>query len=371
MIPFVDLQAQYRSIRDDIRAAVDRVLENGVFVLGPEVAAFEREFADYVGASFGVGVNSGTSALHLALLAAGVGPGDEVVTVPFTFVATVAAIRYAGARPVFVDIDPHTLTMDVARVESVLTGRTKAVVPVHLYGHPVDMDPLMDLARRRRLAVIEDAAQAHGARYKGRPVGGLGDFGCFSFYPGKNLGAYGEGGMIVTNRPEAAERLRLLRDWGAREKYHHELLGYNYRMEGLQGAILRVKLPHLEGWNRRRRAAAGLYSQRLAHRPYRLPHTMPYAEPVFHIYAVRTGDRDALRTFLQGQDIHTGIHYPVPVHLQPGYADPAYPAGSFPHAEAAAREVLSLPLYPDITPEQIDAVVDALVRFARSGEMAA
>jgi len=371
MIPFVDLQTQYRSIRDDIRAAIDGVLDGGAYVLGPEVAAFEREFAAYVGASFAVGVNSGTSALHLALLAAGVGPGDEVVTVPFTFVATVAAIRYAGARPVYVDIDPRSFTMDVTRVESVLTARTKAVIPVHLYGQPVDMDPLMALARRRHLAVIEDAAQAHGARYNGRPVGSLGNFGCFSFYPGKNLGAYGEGGMVVTSKPDAAERLRLLRDWGAREKYHHDLLGYNYRMEGLQGAILRVKLRHLDEWNARRRAAAGLYAQRLKSQPYGLPQTMPYAEPVFHIYAIRTNQRDKLRQFLQAQDIHTGIHYPVPVHLQPGYADPAYPAGSFPHAEAAAREVLSLPLYPEITSGHIDTVADALARFARTMDVAA
>jgi dTDP-4-amino-4,6-dideoxygalactose transaminase len=229
----------------------------------------------------------------------------------------------------------------------------------------------MALARRHNLVVIEDAAQAHGARYKGRPVGSLGDFGCFSFYPGKNLGAYGEGGMIVTSDPEAAERLRLLRDWGAKEKYHHDMLGYNYRMEGLQGAILRVKLRHLDEWNARRRAAAGLYTLGLKNQPYGLPRTMSYAEPVFHIYAIRTNERDRLRQYLQAEGIHTGIHYPVPVHLQPGYADPAYPAGSVPHAEAAARQVLSLPLYPEITSGHIDTVTDALARFAPTGEMAA
>jgi dTDP-4-amino-4,6-dideoxygalactose transaminase len=364
MIPFVDLQGQYRAIRDEIRSAVDRVLDGGQFVLGPEVAAFEREFAAYTGTAFGIGVNSGTSALHLALLAAGVQPGDDVVTVPFTFVATVAAIRYAGARPVFVDIEPHSFTMDVTRLEAVLTPRTKAIVPVHLYGHPVDMDPLLAIARRYGVVVIEDAAQAHGARYKGRPVGGLGDFGCFSFYPGKNLGAYGEGGMVVTNNAEAAERLRLLRDWGAREKYHHECLGFNYRMDGIQGAMLRVKLRHLMVWNEARRRAAALYGELLKDTPVVIPRSMPYGEHVFHIYAVRIGKRDALRVFLQSREIQTGIHYPVPVHLQKAYADPRYPAGSFPCAETASREVLSLPLYPEIAPEQIHSVAQAIHDFS-------
>jgi dTDP-4-amino-4,6-dideoxygalactose transaminase len=371
MIPFVDLQGQYRAIRDEIRSAVDRVLDGGQFVLGPEVAAFEREFAAYAGTTFAIGVNSGTSALHLALLAAGVQPGDDVVTVPFTFVATVAAIRYAGARPVFVDIEPRSFTMDVARLEAVLTPRTKVIVPVHLYGHPVDMDPLLAIARRLGIAVIEDAAQAHGARYKGRPVGGLGDFGCFSFYPGKNLGAYGEGGMIVTNDAEAAERLRMLRDWGAREKYHHEWLGFNYRMESIQGAILRVKLRHLMAWNEARRKAAALYGELLRDAAVAVPRSMPYGEHVFHIYAVRAGKRDALRAFLQTREIQTGIHYPIPVHLQKAYADPRYPAGSFPCAEAASREVLSLPLYPEITPEQIQTVAQALHDFSCAQAVAA
>lgn len=371
MIPFVDLQTQYRSIREEIRTAVDRTFESGQFVLGPEVAAFEREFAAGSGAAFGIGVNSGTSALHLALLAAGVEPGDEVITVPFTFVATAAAIRYVGAIPRFVDIDPRSFTMDVERVEAALTTRTKAVIPVHLYGQPVDMDPLLDLARRHGIVVIEDAAQAHGARYKGRPVGGLGDYGCFSFYPGKNLGAYGEGGMIVTNQPDAAERLRLLRDWGARQKYHHDILGFNYRMEGVQGAILRVKLRYLDGWNQKRRNAAALYSSLLATVPVTTPHLMPYAEHVFHVYAVRVKERDRLQRFLQEREIQTGIHYPVPVHLQKAYAHPSYPVGSFPASEAAAREVLSLPLYPEITAAQIETVTQALAMFAKIKAMAA
>src|SRR5580765_8154970 len=242
MIPFLDLKAQYATIKDDIQLAIGRVLESTQFVLGPEVAGFEQEFAAYSGAAHGIAVNSGTSALHLALLAAGVGPGDEVITIPFTFVATVQAIRYTGARPVFVDIDPKTFTMDPAALEAAITPRTKVILPVHLYGHPADMDPIVACARRHGLVVIEDACQAHASRYKNRPVGSLGDMACFSFYPGKNLGAYGEGGIVVTSDPERAQMMKMLRDWGQEQRYHHIHQGFNYRMEGLQGAILRVKL---------------------------------------------------------------------------------------------------------------------------------
>ncbi len=259
MIPLVDLKAQYLTIKSDIAAAVGRVLDTGQFVLGPEVEAFEQEFAAYQGAAQGIAVNTGTSALHLALLAAGVGPGDEVITVPFTFVATVAAIGYVGARAVYVDIDPKTFTMDVNQIEGAITPRTKAIVPVHLYGQPADMDPILEIANRHGLKVIEDGCQAHGAAYKGRPVGALGDLGCFSFYPGKNLGAYGEGGMVVTNNAAMAKQIRMLRDWGSEKKYHHVLKGFNYRMEGMQGAILRVKLRHLEKWTEARRAHAVEY----------------------------------------------------------------------------------------------------------------
>jgi dTDP-4-amino-4,6-dideoxygalactose transaminase len=361
MIPFVDLQGQYQAIRDEVRASIDCVLDSGQYVLGPEVVSFEEEFAAYTGTAFGIGVNSGTSALHLALLAAGVGPGDEVVTVPFTFVATVAAVRYVGATPIFVDIEPGSFMMDVGQLEAALTPRTKAVIPVHLYGESVDMDPILAIARRRGIVVIEDAAQAHGARYKGRPVGGLGDFGCFSFYPGKNLGAYGEGGMIVTNDAQAAERLRMLRDWGAKEKYHHECLGFNYRMEGIQGAILRVKLRRLDTWNKARRTAATLYHEFLKSGLVTVPGVRPHNEHVFHIYAVRVREREALRLFLQKRGIQTGIHYPIPVHLQKGYADPRYPPGSLPCAEAASREVLSLPLFPEITKAQIKTVAQSVI----------
>src|SRR5262245_8652018 len=264
MVPFVDLKAQYRSIKSEIDTAISSVLESGQFVLGEEVAAFEAEFAAYCGVRFGIALNSGTSALHLALLAANIGPGDEVITVPFTFVATVAAIRYTGAWPVFVDIDPRSYTMDVDQIKTAITKQTKAILPVHLYGQPADMDPILEIARRHGLVVIEDAAQAHGAEYKGCRIGGIGDLGCFSFYPGKNLGAYGEGGMVTTNNPDYAKTIRMLRDWGQERKYDHVLKGYNYRMDGLQGAILRVKLRHLSTWTQARRANAELYNQLLS-----------------------------------------------------------------------------------------------------------
>jgi len=356
MIPFLDLKTQYRSIRNEIQQAIEHVLESGQYVLGDEVAAFESEFARHVGAAHGIGVNSGTSALHLALLAAGIGLGDEVITVPFTFVATVAAICYTGARPVFVDIDPRGFTMDVRRIEAALTPRTKAILPVHLYGQPADMDPILTIARAHGLIVIEDAAQAHGAEYKGRRVGSLGDFGCFSFYPGKNLGAYGEGGLVTTNNSTSAEQVRVLRDWGQTRKHHHVRLGFNYRMEGLQGAILRVKLRHLDRWTEARRSRAALYDRRLVDSPVRTPPEMPYARHVYHVYAVRTDEREDFQRALQSNGIQTGIHYPIPVHLQEGYRDLGYVAGQFPHTERAAREVLSLPMYPELSNVQVEQV---------------
>ncbi len=364
MIPFLDLKAQYNDIRAEVNLAIQGVLDSCQFTLGSEVEAFEQEFAAYCGASHGVGVNSGTSALHLALLAAGVGPGDEVITVPFTFVATVAAIRYTGAMPVFVDIDPHTFTLDPAAIEAAITPRTKAILPVHLYGHPADMDPILAIARRHGLVVIEDAAQAHGAEYKGRRVGSLGDLGCFSFYPGKNLGACGEGGMVVTDHPHYTKTLRMLRDWGAERKYHHTLLGYNFRMEGLQGAVLRVKLRYLEDWTEARRAAAVHYNQLFQGSGVQTPEAMPWARHVYHIYAVRSPDRARWQASLEAQGIQTGIHYPFPIHLLPAHADLGYAAGAFPHAERAALEVLSLPIYPELTAAQREAVVAAAVPLA-------
>jgi dTDP-4-amino-4,6-dideoxygalactose transaminase len=348
MVPLVDLRAQYHSIKSEIDAAIARVLESCEFVLGQEVEGFEKEFAAYCGAQHAIGVNSGTSALHLALLAAGIGPEDEVITVPFTFVATVAAILYTGARPVFVDIDPQSYTMDVNQIEQAITARTKAILPVHLYGQPADMDPIVEIARRHGLVVIEDAAQAHGAEYKGRRVGSLGHLGCFSFYPGKNLGAYGEGGAVTTNSAEYAQTIRMLRDWGQERRYYHSIRGYNARMDGLQGAILRVKLGHLDSWTVARRANANLYSQLLSDSEVIKPREMPYAHHVYHLYVVRTIHRDALQQALLRQDIQTGLHYPIPVHLQPAYADLGYRAGDFLRSEQIAREILSLPMYAEL-----------------------
>ncbi|HSA46582.1 MAG TPA: DegT/DnrJ/EryC1/StrS family aminotransferase [Candidatus Competibacteraceae bacterium] len=360
MIPFLDLKAQYDSIQDEILAAVSAALASTQFVLGKEVAAFEEEFAAYSGGKFGIGVNSGTSALHLALLAAGVKPGDEVITVSCTFVATVAAIDYAGARPVFVDVDPLTHNMDPAQVEAAITERTRVIMPVHLHGQPADLDPILEIARRHRLLVIEDAAQAHAAEYQGRRVGSIGDLGCFSFYPGKNLGAYGEGGMVVTNNEEFAHTIRMLRDWGQERKYHHVLKGFNYRMEGIQGAILRVKLRHLDAWTEARRRHAARYNALLAGVAVQKPVEMPYAKHVYHVYAIRTPRRDVLQESLQARDIQTGIHYPIPVHLQKAYANFGYGPGDLPVTEQASNELLSLPMFAELADQQIEAVCAAV-----------
>ena len=363
-IPLVDLRRQYASIKREIDEALARVLESGQFALGPEVAAFEREFSDYCGAEHGIAVNSGTSALHLALLAAGAGPGDEVITVPFTFIATVAAIRYTGATPVFVDIDPRTLTLDVSRVAEAITARTRAIIPVHLFGHPADLDPLLALARRHRVTVIEDAAQAHGAEYRGRRVGGLGDLGCFSFYPTKNLGAYGEGGIVVTNDDGHARAIRALRSWGDDERHPPPRPGFNYRMEGLQGAILRVKLRHLPAWTEARRRIAAAYDGALAPTGVTVPTAAPDVRHVYHCYAVETPHRDALRRALGAEGIRTGLHYPIPIHLQPCCADLGGRAGDHPRAEAAAGGLLALPIYPELPPDVPDRVAGIIRRAA-------
>jgi dTDP-4-amino-4,6-dideoxygalactose transaminase len=360
MIPFADLPAQYRSIKPDIDAAIGRVLESGRFALGPEVAAFEREFAAYCGARFGVGVSSGTSALHLALLACGVGPGDEVITVPFTFVATVAAIGYTGARAILVDVEPRSLTMDPSLLERAISPRTKVVVPVHLYGQPADMAPIQDVARRYGLTVIEDAAQAHGAEYRGRRAGALADLACFSFYPGKTLGAYGEAGLVTTDHPDVASRIRLMRDWGQDQKNRHVLPGFNARMDALQAAVLRVKLRHHDAWLAARRALAARYTRRLEGSGLITPPCIDETRHSFHIYAIRAVDRDQRRQALEAARIESAIHYPVPVHLQPAFADLGYGAGDFPIAERAALEVLSLPIYPELAPDSVDAIAGTL-----------
>ena len=364
MIPFLDLKAQYQSIKDEISEAINAVLESGHFVLGEHVEAFEREFATYCGTRYGVAVNSGTSALHLALLALGIGPGDEVITVPFTFVATVAAIQYTGARPVFVDIDPTSYTLDPNQLESAIGSSTKAIIPVHLYGQPADMTAVSEIARRHGVAVIEDACQAHGAEHFGKRVGSLGDLACFSFYPGKNLGAYGEGGIAVTDHEPYVRTIRMLRDWGQERKYHHVLKGYNYRLEAIQGTILGVKLRHLEYWTRARLGHARLYDTLLSPSPVKTPKAMPHARHVYHVYAVRSRERDALQSYLQTRGIQTGIHYPIPVHLQKAYADLGYRKGDFPHSERAATEVLSLPMYPELSSTAIEQVAQAIRAFS-------
>ena len=361
MVPYADLKSQYRSIKAEIDAAVLRVLDSSQFILGDEVTAFERDFAAYTGTRETVALNSGTSALHLALLAAGVRPGDEVITVPFTFVATAAAIIYAGAKPVFVDIDPVTYCMDPAAIERAMTPRTRAIMPVHLYGHPADMDGILEVAARHGVTVIEDAAQAHGARYKDRACGSMGQLAGFSFYPGKNLGAYGEGGAAVTNDPEFARTMRLLRSWGEERRYEHVLQGFNYRMDGIQGAILRVKLRHLEAWTEARRARAADYRNAFAGSDVVVPVEKPGCRHVYHVYAVRLRNRDLTRKQLQAKGIQTGVHYPIPVHLQPAYSDLGYKAGDFPVAERIASEVLSLPMFPEMTTEQVAEVADAVM----------
>lgn len=361
MIPFLDLKAQYQSIKGEIDAAVLGVLASGQYILGEEVLRLEQEFADYCNVKHAIAVNTGTSALHLSLLAAGVGPGDEVITVPFTFVATVSAICYTGATPVFVDVEPVTLTMDPAQLEAKITSRTKAIIPVHLYGQMADMDGIMAVADHYGIPVIEDACQAHGARYKGARAGSIGASGCFSFYPGKNLGACGEGGIAVTNSDEQAKTMRMLRDWGQEQRYHHLLKGFNYRMDAIQGAILRVKLRHLEAWTEARRSHGRRYSSLLAGSPHlRTPVEIAERRHVYHVYAVRSGDRDGLQRVLTAEGIPSGLHYPIPVHLQKAHADLGHQVGDFPVSEAAAREVLSLPIYPEMPAQHVDQVAAAL-----------
>ena len=362
-IPLVDLKAQYHSLKPEVDAAIARVMENTSFVLGKEVEQFENAFAAYCGARYAVGVSSGTDALMLALLACDIGPGDEVITTTFTFIATAAAISHVGARPVLVDIDPRTRNIDPARIEAAITPRTKAILPVHLYGQPADMDPILAIAKAHDLRVIEDACQAHGASYKGAKTGGLADAACFSFYPAKNLGGAGDGGAFTTNDPELAARVRNLRDHGRTTKYSHSVVGYTYRLDALQAAILAVKLPHLDRWNNTRRANVICYNTLLADAGVTLPSEADGFHSVYHIYAIEVDRRDALLQHLQSKGIGAGIHYPLPVHLQPAYADLGLPAGSFPQAEAAAARELSLPLYAEMTEAQIHEVVAAIKEF--------
>ncbi|MGH9395387.1 MAG: DegT/DnrJ/EryC1/StrS family aminotransferase [Terriglobia bacterium] len=368
-VPYFDLKTQYLSLRGEILPAVDRVCSNASFVLGEEVALFEEEFAAYCDAKHCVALNSGTSALHLALLAAGVGPGDEVITTANTFIATAEAVSYTGAAPVFVDIDPATANIDPNRIEEAITNRTKAILPVHLYGRPADLDPISEIARRHNLTMIEDGCQAHGARYHGGRVGGLARAAAFSFYPGKNLGAYGEGGALTTNDDQIAQYARTLRDHGQTKRYFHDFIGYNYRMDGFQGAVLRVKLKHLSEWTAKRRELASLYRELLADAPVDLPQDDLQSECVYHLFVAYVDDRDGVREKLEARGIQTGIHYPRPVHLQRPYATPGDGPASLPHTERACDRVLSLPLYPEMPVEQVRYVAEMFTEVVeeRSG----
>jgi dTDP-4-amino-4,6-dideoxygalactose transaminase len=364
-IPYFDLAAQIRSVRKDLDVAIARTLDHCSFCLGPDVAQFEKDFARYVGAEHCSGFNSGTSALHVAMLLLGVGPGDEVVTTPFTFVATSWAISYAGAKPVYVDIDDATFNLDPKLLEKAITSKTKAVMPVHLYGHPFDLDPILAICKNHKLPLVEDTAQAHGAKYKGKMVGTFGDISCFSFYPGKNLGACGEGGALVTNNAGFDKRARALREHGSTVRYYHDEVGYNYRMEGIQGAVLGVKLKHLAQWTAERRRVAHRYHELLAGTPLQLPREAAWGESAYHLYVVRHPRRDDLKKHLDANGVGCALHYPVPLHLQKCYASLGYRAGDFPIAEKAARECLSLPIYPELTDAQIQRVAEVIQDFFR------
>lgn len=364
VVKFLDLKTQYLSIKDEVDAAVIDVLGSTAYVLGPWVEAFEKAFAEAHDAAHGVAVNTGTSALHVALLAEGIGFGDEVITTPMTFTATIAAISYTGATPVFVDVDPDTYTMDPAQIAAKITPRTRAVLPVHLYGQSADMDPIIDIARAYGLKVIEDCAQAHLATYKGRAVGSIGDYGCFSFYPGKNLGAYGEGGLVTTNDADATDRIRLLRDWGQVRKYHHDMLAYNYRMDGIQGAVLGVKLKYLDSWTEKRRSRAALYRDLLEGSGIKVMAEAAERRHVYHIFSVFHPDRDRLQAHLSQAGVQSGMHYPIPVHLQKAYAALDYKLGDFPVSERVAKTQLSLPMYPELPCSDVARVVEALKSFS-------
>jgi dTDP-4-amino-4,6-dideoxygalactose transaminase len=363
MVPVLDLKVQYESIKDELDAAVADVLESTQFILGPAVRDFEERVAAHCGCKYGIGVASGTDALRLTLAALGIGPGDEVITTPFTFIATGNTISRSGATPVFVDIDPRTSNIDPAAIEETMTERTKAIVPVHLYGQPADMDPIIELAETNRVYVIEDAAQAIGARYKGRQVGSMGQAGCLSFYPTKNLGGYGDGGMVVTNDALLADKIDVLRRHGSKKKYHADVLGFNSRLDSLQAAILAVKLNHLDDWNEARRRLADRYNQLLADLPVTTPYESPDVYHVYHQYTIRAPQRDALIAYLKERGIGTMIYYPVPLHLQGLYASLSYAEGSLPISEIASREVLSLPMYPELTDDQQILITDTVREF--------
>jgi len=365
-IPFVDLVRQHNTIKDDIAKAMDKVIGNSSFTVGEELNLFEQEFADYVGVKCGVGVGSGTDALRIALESLGIGPGDEVITVAHTFVATVFAIIHVGAKPVIVDVDPVTYTINAEAIDCVITPKTKAIIPVHLYGQPANMGTILEIAKKHNLYVIEDAAQGHGAKFSGKKVGTLGHIACFSFYPAKNLGAYGDAGLIATNDEDIAEKIRLLREYGQKPKNHHTIVGYNSRLDTLQAAILRVKLRYLDAWNEARRRNAALYSKMLRDLPsVGLPDVVEGRTHVYHLYVIRSKQRDALKEFFTQNNISTGIHYPTPVHLQPAYTRMYGETVSLPITEKVCKEILSLPMFPELTEQEITYVCETIKRFTK------
>ncbi len=362
-IPYLNLKAQIQPLREELDAAIRRVVDQCSFCLGPDTLQFEKDFARFCGVEHAVGFNSGTSALHVAMLLLDLKPGDEVITTPYTFASTSWAISYAGARPVYVDIEEATFNLDPRKIESAITPRTRAVVPVHLYGQPADMDPILEICRNHSLAVVEDAAQAHGARYKGKGVGTMGDSSIFSFYPGKNLGAFGEGGALVTRRADWDKRARSLREHGSTVRYHHDEIGYNYRMEGIQGAVLGVKLRYLSGWIQARQRIARRYHELLASTPLQLPAQAAYAESAWNLYVVRHPRRDELKAFLEANQIGCALHYPLPLHLQKCYAFLGHKPGDFPVSEKAGRECLSLPIFPELTDSEVERVAETIRQF--------
>lgn len=359
-VPFVDLRAQYTSLKEEVDRAVLQILAEASFIGGEVVVAFERDFSAYSGARHAIGVANGTDALQLALRAIGIGLGDEVITVPHTFIATAAAISTTGAKPVFVDIDPSTYTIDVSQIEEAITERTKAIIPVHIYGHPADMKPILEIARKKSLYVVEDAAQAHGATYDGQRIGSIGHIACFSFYPGKNLGAYGDGGAVTTNDSQIAEAILRLRDHGRVGKYDHATIGFNSRLDAIQAAVLSIKLRHLDRWNRQRQTIAAWYETELNHKEIRTPVRREKATHVYHLYVIETDNREALQAKLSAKGIVSGVHYPTPLHLQPAFTQLGYRKGDFPHSEKASNRVLSLPMFPEMTYDQVKWVSDAL-----------
>jgi dTDP-4-amino-4,6-dideoxygalactose transaminase len=360
-VPYLDLRAQYRTLRSEVLSALEEICESASFAQGPATSKFDAEFAAYCGVDHCVSLNSGTSALHLALRCLDVGPGDEVITVSMTFIATAWAISYVGATPVFIDIDPVRRTLDPDKLEAAITSRTKAIIPVHLYGMPAEMDRIMAIAERHGVPVIEDAAQAHGARYKGRRAGQFGQIACFSFYPTKNLGAYGEGGALITNDASIAHRARSLRDHAQSQKYLHEEIGYNYRMDSFQAAVLSIKLNHLDQWNTARVDCARQYTELLKDSSYKLPAQMSDSECVWHCYVIETPERDRIRSGLQDVGIQSAVHYPVPVHLQKAYAHLDYRSGDLPITEALCEHCLALPIYPELSKEKLSRVASVLL----------